>query len=197
LKNKGYRSNTNEVELSSYLTPANFNEVKKTLVFLHGLFGSSNNWRYLSYSEAVRNRRNSLLIDLRNHGESDHHDSMTYNQMADDVIRHLDKLKIEKFTLLGHSMGAKTSMHIATKVKDRLDGLIIVDAAPKCHKDNKNIYGNTKAIVDAVSTFDLNDKTRRQVVDKFRENFVNIIKENQIFKRFYFLIFREDLLLIY
>ena len=70
------------------------------MVFLHGLFGNSNNWRYLSYSDTIRNRRNSLLVDLRNHGESDHHDSMTYQEMADDVIRHLDKKKIEKFRYL-------------------------------------------------------------------------------------------------
>jgi len=142
------------------------------MVFLHGLFGSSNNWRYMSYSDSIRNRRNSLLIDLRNHGGSDHHDSMTYEEMADDVIRHLDNLKIEKFTLLGHSMGAKTSMHIATKIQNRLDGLIIVDAAPKCHKDNINIYGNTKGMIDKISEFDISNKKRREVVENFKELFV-------------------------
>lgn len=163
----------------------------KYLVFLHGLFGSSNNWRYLSYADAIRNCRNSILIDLRNHGESDHHNSIKYNEMADDVIRHLDKLKVEKFTLLGHSMGAKTSMHIATKVKERLDGLIIVDAAPKCHKDDINIYGNTKMIVDTLSQYDITDKTRRQAIEEFKEMFVRIfshicesrfdeIKENKL-----------------
>jgi esterase len=142
------------------------------MVFLHGLFGSSNNWRYLSYSDSIRNKRNSVLIDLRNHGESDHHESMTYKEMADDVIRHLDKLKVEKFTLLGHSMGAKTAMHVAMKLKDRIDGLIIVDAAPKCHRDNSNIYSSTQAIIKAVSEMDLRDKTRRQAIEKFKEMFV-------------------------
>ena len=123
----------------------------------------------------IRNRRNSILVDLRNHGESDHHSSMTYNEMADDVIKHLDKLKVEKFTLVGHSMGAKTAMHIATKLKDRVDGLIIVDAAPKDHRDNVNIYGNTQTIVNAVSEFDVRDKTRRQVIEKFKEMFVRLM----------------------
>lgn len=102
---------------------------------------------------------------------------MTYDEMSDDVIRHLDKLKINKFTLLGHSMGAKTSMHIATKLKDRLDGLIIVDAAPKDHRDNINIYGNTKHIVDSVFEFDIKEKTRKQVVEKFKEMFVKYFYE--------------------
>lgn len=151
------------------------------MVFLHGLFGSSNNWRYLSYSDAIRNRRNSILLDLRNHGESDHHPSMTYGEMADDVIRHLDKLKVDKFTLVGHSMGAKTAMHVATKVKDRVDGLIIVDAAPKDHRDNVNIYGNTQTIVNAVCEFDIREKTRRQAIEKFKEMFVSLF----VLKKFF------------
>jgi esterase len=145
------------------------------MVFLHGLFGSSNNWRYMSNSDFIKNRRNSIFIDLRNHGDSDHHDSMTYEEMADDVIRHLDILKIDKFTLLGHSMGAKTSMHIATKVQNRLDGLIILDAAPKCHKDNINIYGNIKGIIDKLSEIDLYNQKRSEIVNYLREIYVKII----------------------
>ena len=34
--------------------------------------------------------RNMHLIDLRNHGDSDHHDSMTYKEMANDIIRYAD-----------------------------------------------------------------------------------------------------------
>ena len=48
---------------------------------------------------------------------------MTFEEMADDVIRYLDKMNIEKFTLMGHSMGAKTAMQIATKIENRIDGL--------------------------------------------------------------------------
>lgn len=92
--------------------------------------------------------------------------------MADDVIRHLDNLNIQRFTLLGHSMGAKTAMHVATKVANRLDGLVIVDAAPVCHRNKINIYGNIQGIVDAVYELDLKDKTRKEVVENLREKFV-------------------------
>lgn len=168
------RTNTNEVELSSVITKADSDKINKHIVFLHGLFGSSNNWRYLSNFKEIKDKRNSILIDLRNHGESDHHRSMTYAEMAGDVIRHLDKLKVEKFTLLGHSMGAKTAMHVATKFANRLDGLVIVDAAPVCHKNHINIYGNIQGIVDTVYELELKDKNRKQVVEILREKFVNI-----------------------
>ncbi len=110
---------------------------------------------------------------MRNHGYSDHHNSMTYDEMAEDVIRHLDGLKINKFTLLGHSMGAKTAMNVATKFSDRLDGLIIVDAAPKSHRENIKIYGNIQGIIETVHDLNLKDKTRKEVVEILRKEFVN------------------------
>lgn len=39
--------------------------------------------------------RNMHLVDLRNHGESDHHASMTYDEMADDVLRYADYKEID------------------------------------------------------------------------------------------------------
>ena len=61
-------------------------------------------------SAGPNHHRDVLLIDLRNHGESDHHHSMTYPEMAQDLIRFADAHKIPKLTIVGHNMGAKTGM---------------------------------------------------------------------------------------
>jgi esterase len=164
-------SDTKNVNLHSSFVESAHPEIEKTLVFLHGLFGNSNNWRSISYSDAIRARRRSLLLDMRNHGDSDHCESMTYPEMADDVIRQMDALKINKFTLLGHSMGGKVAMHLSTKYPDRLDGLIIVDSAPKDHNDNINIYGGTKDIVRRVSVLDIEGKSRKEVLSQLKELF--------------------------
>lgn len=154
------------------MTKSDSEDCRKTMVYLHGLFGSSNNFRNISNSEKIKKRRNSLLIELRNHGDSDHHDSMSFEEMSDDVIRHLDRMNIDKFTLLGHSLGAKTAMHIATKIEKRLDGLIILDASPKSHKDKINIYGNTKELIDKLHTFKIKNKKRKECIDEFKKLFV-------------------------
>jgi esterase len=167
-------NNTKEVKLNSIKIDSARPEVNSTMVFLHGLFGNANNWRYISYSEPIRQRRNSILVDLRNHGESDHHDSMSYPEMAEDVIRHLDGLKINKFTLLGHSMGAKTAMNIATMIPERIDGLVIVDAAPKDNRHDPVIYASTQEIVQKVSEYDIENKTRREVLEDFKNMFVKL-----------------------
>jgi len=68
---------------------------------------------------------------MRNHGDSDHHDSITYKEMVGDVIRYADKHNIDRFTIIGHSMGGKTAMTLSTLHPERIDGIIIVDAPPK------------------------------------------------------------------
>jgi pimeloyl-ACP methyl ester carboxylesterase len=87
------------------------NGVVKNMVWLHGLFGNKRNWGFIANDEHIRSKRRSILFDLRNHGESDHHDSHTYKEMVEDVIRNLDAMKIDKFTLLGHSMGIELFLY--------------------------------------------------------------------------------------
>lgn len=177
-----YKINTREVNLNSSWVDSSNEKINKVLICLHGLFGNSNNWRKICYSSLIRDKRRSLLVDLRNHGDSDHHDSMNYNDMAEDVIRHANSLGINKFTLLGHSMGGKVAMQISEKFADRLDGLVIVDSAPKDHRDNINIYGNTKHVVDTVSNMNIQGKTRKEVLNELNKMFngsvANLVNTN-------------------
>jgi esterase len=71
-----------------------------------------------------------FLVDLRNHGESDHHESMTYTDMANDLMRFLDSRMLDKVTLIGHNIGAKTALHAASLFPNRVKGLISLDTAP-------------------------------------------------------------------
>jgi len=102
------------------------------LVILHGLFGSGDNWR--ANARQLSGDRRIHLMDLRNHGDSPHDDSMTYPQMADDVIATCDQLQLERVNLLGHSMGGKVAMQIAQQYPDRLKKLVIVDISPRAYE---------------------------------------------------------------
>jgi esterase len=50
--------------------------------------------------------------------------------MADDVLHLADQLKIDKFSLLGHSMGGRTALVFGLKHPQRVEKLIIVDMSP-------------------------------------------------------------------
>ncbi len=98
------------------------------VVILHGLLGSSSNWRSIARRLAEQHR--VFALDLRNHGESPHVDDMSYPAMADDVRAFLDDHKIDAATVIGHSMGGKTAMRLALDAPHRVDRLVVVDVAP-------------------------------------------------------------------
>ncbi|GAB1604469.1 protein ABHD11-like [Argonauta hians] len=102
---------------------------KKPLVILHGLFGSKTNWNTLSKALS-RHGRKVIAVDSRNHGNSFHRPTMTYEEMCDDVAQLLSQLNIPDAIILGHSMGGKTAMVTALKYPQIVSSLIAVDIAP-------------------------------------------------------------------
>ncbi len=99
------------------------------LIIMHGVFGSSDNWQTLGkvFSEQFK----VYLVDMRNHGNSPHSDEFDYDVMVKDVIELMDDEGISKSHIIGHSMGGKVAMHLATQHADRVEKLIVVDIAPK------------------------------------------------------------------
>lgn len=98
------------------------------IILLHGLFGSSRNLR--SIAGRLSEKYKVVSADLRNHGESGHTDSMTYPEMADDVLQLMDQLSIEQVSLIGHSMGGKVAMITALQKPELIKQLIVLDMAP-------------------------------------------------------------------
>lgn len=99
------------------------------LIILHGFLGSSDNWRATAQRLAASFR--VLTLDLRNHGLSPHDAMMSYPIMAEDVLDFLDQQNLDCAHLLGHSMGGKVAMQVATTQPARIEKLIVVDIAPK------------------------------------------------------------------
>ena len=100
----------------------------KTLVVLHGLMGSMDNWRTVQLALAAHAR--VVCLDLANHGKSPHVATFTLRSMAMDVYETMDDLGIESATLMGHSLGGKVAMLMASERPDRVQGLVIVDIMP-------------------------------------------------------------------
>jgi pimeloyl-ACP methyl ester carboxylesterase len=99
------------------------------LIVLHGVFGSSDNWQTLG--KVFAEKFKVYLVDLRNHGNSPHSDEFTYDLIDEDLIELLDDEDMSKAHILGHSLGGKVGMHLATRYPDRVDKLVVLDIAPK------------------------------------------------------------------
>src|SRR5690606_35363492 len=98
------------------------------VLLIHGLFGDLDNLKSLGRDLSVDHQ--VILIDVRNHGDSFHSDSMRYIDMADDVAATLDALAIPAVHIVGHSMGGKLAMEFALSYPDRVLSLIGADIAP-------------------------------------------------------------------
>jgi pimeloyl-ACP methyl ester carboxylesterase len=102
-----------------------------TLLVLHGLFGSLDNWATLA--RRWGDHFHVLTLDARNHGRSPHSHDLSYNAMASDLLDIMDQRGFAQAHVLGHSMGGKTAMHFASAHPDRINRLIVVDIAPKSY----------------------------------------------------------------
>uniref|UniRef100_A0A1I7T2X2 sn-1-specific diacylglycerol lipase ABHD11 n=1 Tax=Caenorhabditis tropicalis TaxID=1561998 RepID=A0A1I7T2X2_9PELO len=149
---------------ASYSSP----EVDKNspLVIVHGLFGQKQNWN--SVGKALHRRLEAPIyaVDVRNHGNSPHTETMTYEEMAEDLVEFVDKIREEtgkeRVNLLGHSMGGKIVMRMAidSKWSQRIQKLIVEDVSPKGYSRRHLEF---RELIKTMREVDLK-RTRQQVL---------------------------------
>ncbi len=95
------------------------------LTLLHGYPLDHTIW--LELAGKLKNEARVIMPDLRGQGRSSAPEG-TYRMqdLADDVLRLLDGLNIEKTIVAGHSMGGYVALAMAKYHKDRLTGLVLV-----------------------------------------------------------------------
>ena len=98
------------------------------LIILHGLFGAKENFRQVA--TFLTDLFCVYRLDLRNHGASPHEPSMSYPEMAQDIVNFMKWQNIEDAVFLGHSMGGKVAMEVAVTYPKLVKRLIIADIAP-------------------------------------------------------------------
>lgn len=99
------------------------------VVILHGLMGACENWR--SVRTALSGRYRVICLDLPNHGRSPHTAQFDLRSIGDDVIETLDAEGVGLAVVIGHSLGGKVAMQLASDHADRLKGLVVVDISPR------------------------------------------------------------------
>ncbi len=134
-----------------------YGETGPALVVLHGLFGSAKNWHSQAVELATSHR--VVCADLRNHGASPHAPAMGYPEMAGDVLELIERLDLERASVLGHSMGGKVAMQLALSHPERIAKLVVVDIAPVAYVRHHD------AILEAMQAIDLSAHRTRQSVD--------------------------------
>ena len=134
------------------------------VVILHGLMGSCENWRSVRASLADRYR--VICLDLPNHGRSSHVPVFDLRTMGDDVVETLDAQGVGRAVVMGHSLGGKVAMQMASDHADRLRALVVVDISPRA------IQPVHLFVLRACQQLDLAAATRRSELDASLAKFV-------------------------
>lgn len=147
---------------TDYYTPDEDSQTVGTpVLFLHGLLGNKRNFASLAKSLGARldTKRRIVGVDLRNHGESEHSQSMDYEEMAKDVLAFLDSQNLSKVIIVGHSMGGKVAQFLALLTgTQRVEGLCVLDIAPVAYSSNDPHWKAVEEILHAMHSADGSDK---------------------------------------
>ena len=101
------------------------------VVILHGLLGSSRNW--LTAGAALGGDRPVYAVDLPDHGESDWSDEPSFAEMADRVSAWAVEEGLAGADWIGHSLGGKVALRIASDRPGFVRRLVLVDIFPRVY----------------------------------------------------------------
>lgn len=124
--------------------------------------------------------RNVWLLNYRNMGDSDHHESFDMEEISDDIMRFMDKQKLTMATLGGHGFGAKVALATAINNMNRVTGVINLEGGPLDHKYYE-AYQELESYVQAVRKFNTSNDYASAV--KFLESNIACAKWRSIFKQ--------------
>jgi len=99
-----------------------------TLMLLHGLTAHARTWD--TVAQAMQDRYRVLALDQRGHGETERAKDYSWSAMRDDIDAFARTLEIQKFSLLGQSMGGGNAYRYASAYPDTVENLIVVEAGP-------------------------------------------------------------------
>ncbi|RST49440.1 alpha/beta fold hydrolase [Variovorax sp. MHTC-1] len=134
------------------------------VVILHGLFGAGRNWARIA--RALGDSHRVYLPDARNHGASPRGQTMSYTEMAQDVLALIERERLQRPLLIGHSMGGKTAMTLALEHPQAISGLAVVDIAPERYSDQFSPYMMAMRGFDAAAATGRNEARQALAQDQ-------------------------------
>jgi 3-oxoadipate enol-lactonase len=106
----------------------------EALVLLHGFGSSTRDWEL--QTPAFCDHFRVITLDFRGFGQSGRDEGpFSVERFAADTLAILDHLGVERFKLVGYSMGGAAAFQIATDVPERVEQLVLVNTQPSFRAD--------------------------------------------------------------
>jgi pimeloyl-ACP methyl ester carboxylesterase len=108
---------------------------EKTVVLLHGYLETNEVWA--EFKELLKPHFRIIVIDLPGNGLSGTNDENSMEFMADVVAEVLNHSKINKVTVVGHSMGGYAALAFAEKYGELTEKLCLFHSTPNPDTEEK------------------------------------------------------------
>jgi len=95
----------------------------KKLLLLHGAIGAASQFDKLK--EELKDKFEISTMNFSGHGGEPMPDKFSIELFADDVLKSLEKYKLENIDVFGYSMGGYVALYIASKYKNKLNRIFI------------------------------------------------------------------------
>jgi pimeloyl-ACP methyl ester carboxylesterase len=106
------------------------------IIFLHGFPFDKTMWHL--QLDSLQTLYRLITVDLRGFGKSnDEETALSIDLFADDLIKFMDNLSIDKAVICGLSMGGYIALNAANRFPDRFEALILCDT--QCNADTEEI----------------------------------------------------------
>lgn len=108
------------------------------VVFLHGFLENQSMWDELW--SALPKQYRKISLDLPGHGGSENLSYIhTMEEMAEVVKALLDRLRLRKAVLVGHSMGGYVALAFAEAYPDMLKAMVLMNSTSRADSDERKI----------------------------------------------------------
>jgi pimeloyl-ACP methyl ester carboxylesterase len=113
--------------------------ITSPMILMHGLTANAHAFDGL-INAGLNTSFRIISVDLRGRGLSDKPPKgYSMAEHAQDMIGLLDSLHLEKVMIAGHSFGGLLGLYLAIHFPERVEKLILMDAAAKMHPDTREL----------------------------------------------------------
>ena len=151
-------------------------------ILLHGFAQSAHSWDFISLGLSHSYR--VIAVDQRGHGDSDWDENKNYSTpfFVKDIHNLINSLNIDKFNLIGLSMGGRNSYYFASEYQKFINKLIIVDTGPETIKKGTSNIRNFVQMDDQLDSVEdfvkrIKKYNPHRTEDHIRGNILNNIKQ--------------------
>lgn len=165
----------------------------EALILIHGFMGNSTNFEYLF--DLLGKDLTLIAIDLPGFGLSEKKvkQKLSRRYMAQVVAQLADRLKLDHYHVLGHSMGSEVALWLALDEPNKVKSLILLDS-PLCLSQRNSVSNNIFTKVGLRIVF-MNYNFQKKI---FKDMLVN--KENfdeKYFLKNYYLVYQTPLDIVF